>query len=302
MSINPSTYWELIITDLPRELEADCVAYLFARGCMGTQEVLDFEQPDLRYDVISVEPENFCLQAFFKPGDKEEVEVHIQHWLKLFAPSGRLRWVKKEEEDWLKEWKKHFRTFRIGNLPFVPSWRTFKGRGPKPIFIEPGMAFGTGTHSTTQFGIKLLQKLKQKRKLKGAKVIDVGAGSGILSVVADRLGASSVVAVDNDINCWRESRKMFDLNDAKNCRVTEKQTVEIKSKYDVVIANIIDGVLMDLKDDLWRMTKKEGYLVLSGILTSGASAFLKDFTDKKNFKVIETFSNKEWSAFCLRKL
>ena len=129
----------------------------------------------------------------------------------------------------------------------------------------------------------------------------MGAGSGILSVVAERFGAKSALAIDNDPECWRECEKMFKINRAKKCTVNTKQSGAITQKYDVVIANIIDGVLIEIKNHLHRMTKDGGYIILSGILTDGAPAFEKSFLKGFGGKVVLRLSDTEWTSLLISK-
>ena len=217
------------------------------------------------------------------------------------SPSINARWTLRVQKDWLEEWKKYFKPFQVGQFRVTPSWIKAKKKKTNQIIIEPGMAFGTGTHATTQFAMRLLQHLKKEKSIDKALVLDVGAGSGILSVAAAKLGARKVTAIDNDPECWRECKKTFKLNGAKKCGASTQQIDEIQKKFDIVVANIIDGVLMQLKKDLWRIINKEGFLILSGILTDGARAFEKDFLEGTSGKVIKRLKNSEWTALIISK-
>ncbi len=242
------------------------------------------------------------LTAYFPASAKEEMEGRIWQWIQEHSPETEIAWKLEAQKDWLKEWKKFFKPFRLAGLKFVPVWLANRvKKDPNAILVEPGMAFGTGTHATTRFAIELLKFLKDENQIQGKSVLDVGTGSGILSVVAQRFGAQQVLAIDNDPECWRESAKMFKKNNTKNCRVSKISLEKTTRKFDVIIANIIDGVLIDIKDHLWRSTKPNGYIILSGILTDGAPAFKKSFMAENKGSVIHEMTDQEWTALLISK-
>jgi len=296
---------------LPRSLEPALTLWLFRHGCSGTQEILGFKQDDLKYEPQIRKKKFITLSAFFVDLSKQNLQAQLAQWLVEHAPATKVEWIIKENQDWLKEWKKHFKPFVHSGISFLPVWYERKknavlarhkrsGLKTPQIVIEPGMAFGTGTHVTTRFAIQLLKNLQLEKTLQRKNVLDVGAGSGILSVVAEKLGATKILAIDNDPDSWRECGKMFTLNKTKKCSVSRKQLSELKKPFDVVVANIIDGVLIDLKDDLWRITNKNGFLILSGVLTAGASAFITSFMSAHKGEVTKTLSEKEWTAFLIK--
>ena len=293
-------YWEATIDGLPRTLEPALAFWLFKLGCWGTQEKLEFTQPDLRYFPQIKKRSFISLNVYFDFELREDAEGKIFNWLKRRAPGAKVYWNLQTPKDWLSEWKKHFRAQKVAGLKILPSWQVKKKTDYKTtIVIEPGMAFGTGTHGTTRYAMNLLRHMQDQ--VKGATVLDVGAGSGILSVTAERLGAEKIIAMDIDPESWRECRKTFRLNKSKKCGVTEKQLNHIKGTFDFVVANIIDGVLMDLKDDLWARTRSGGCLILSGILTDGAPAFKKSFLSGHRGRVIKEISDEEWTALAILK-
>ena len=295
-------YYEAHINNVPRALETTLSVWLFDRGCQGTHEKLEFTQPNLKY-VVEIKPRRFIdMTAYFDIIQKENVEGPLSQWVESRAPEAQVIWQRQEVQDWLKEWKKYFSTFKIAGLNIVPSWKLKKGQGLKDkIVIEPGMAFGTGTHPTTRFALEMINKINETAGLAGRTVLDVGSGSGILAVAAERFGAKKIVAIDNDPESWRECRKTFKLNKTKKCSVTEAQLSKATVGHDVVIANIIDGVLIDLRKLLWRVVKPGGYLVLSGILADGASAFRNDFLENTNGAVIAELSDGEWTSLLITK-
>lgn len=304
MAGKTNQYLEVVFDRLPRSIEPALSSWLFRHGCWGTQEKLEFIQNDLKYEPKLKQNRIINVSAYFDPSSREDVEGPILVWLNEHSPSTKIQWQVQNSKDWLSEWKKHFKIFKAAGITVVPAWEAKNLKASevkKSLIIEPGMAFGTGTHATTQFAMEMIQKLSKKDILKGAAVLDVGAGSGILSVVAEKHGAKSVLAMDNDSESWRECKKLFKLNKTKRCKVTPKQLKEIPGQYDVVIANIIDGVLIDLKDLLWSKTKVGGSIILSGILTVGNSAFEKSFLEGHKGSVIERLEDEEWTSLLISK-
>jgi ribosomal protein L11 methyltransferase len=302
--IKTKTFLEAGISNLPRSLEPALTSWLFRQGCWGTQELLDFSQSNLRYPPRIKQKKFINVSAYFDPLAKESLEIDLDRWISEHSPGSELKWMIQKNQDWLREWKKHFAVFKLCGLNFVPSWLLKKKHKlASTVIVEPGMAFGTGTHATTRFAIEILQKLSLlDPKFSKSSMLDVGAGSGILSVVAERFGVKHVDSIDNDSESWRECKKMFKLNQSKKCFVTETQVEKIKQKYEITVANIIDGVLISLKKSLWRCTKKGGYIILSGILTDGATAFLKSFLENQKAEVLVQVGDDEWTAFLIKKL
>lgn len=299
-----SKYLEVVVENLPKTRESDFVKWLFRQGCQGTVENLHFTQPSLQYEPRVQTRPFLNLTAYFDPKVSESLVAKLLDWTTQFSPQTRFYLNVHKNRDWLTEWKKHFKPFEYCGFEFSPAWVKSKSQVPRGrrILIEPGMAFGTGTHATTQFAIFLMVDLASKSLLKDKSVLDVGAGSGILSVVGERLGAREVTALDVDPECYRVCNKMFRLNRTKNCKVSPLQLEDWKKSRDIVVANIIDGVLLKLKRDLTRVTKKGGYLILSGILTERAKELTQSFTKSKNFKMIKSVQDSEWFAMTLEKV
>ena len=296
-------FWEAHIENLPSEQEPLLSSLLFNHGCSGTAEKLDFSQPGFLYEPVIEKQGHINLICYFDITQKETIVPLLQDWIWKNAPSTDVQWVMQKERDWLSEWKKNFKPFKLEGLNITPSWRfSKKDKLSQSVILDPGMAFGTGHHATTKFAIKQLAYLKKKKFLPKKQVLDVGAGSGILSVVAERFGVSSALAIDNDPDCWRESSKTLKINKTKKCKTSKTQIESIKKTYDVVISNIIDGILLQMKEHLWRTTKKEGYLILSGILKENSGKFISEFCLNHKCKVVNKFDNNEWTSFLVQKL
>ena len=169
-------------------------------------------------------------------------------------------------EDWAEAWKRHYHTLRIGQRIIVaPSWEEPPLQaGDVLIKLDPGMAFGTGTHPSTQLALRLLEKYIRPR----STVLDVGVGSGILSIAAVKLGASRVVATDIDPEAVRTAEENARLNQVRNQITLLVGSVMDSGRYDLVLANILADVIADLllHENLAERVAPDGVLILSGII------------------------------------
>jgi ribosomal protein L11 methyltransferase len=208
-----------------------------------------------------------------------------------------------QNKDWLSEWKKSFQPFSLaGGTWVVPSWCEVPSEAKKVIRIDPGMAFGTGTHETTRLAAGFLEDctstiLKNNPK---ATACDVGTGTGILAIQAGLLGFCHIDANDIDPEARRVSRENVDLNQSNLVKILDADVSDIHDTYDCVIANIIDGVLVKIQMDLKRIVKPQGYLILTGILAERENLFRSEFlTD--GFREIERRALGEWVGLLWQK-
>jgi ribosomal protein L11 methyltransferase len=181
---------------------------------------------------------------------------------------GELRTRVVHETDWADAWKAYFPVMRIGqHIVIRPTWRRHRRRpGDVVVAMDPGMAFGTGLHPTTRLCLAALEPLADRAKLVGARVLDVGCGSGILAIAALQLGAASAVGVDTDPIAIEST-----LANARRNRLTRRIRAWVGSlptgapRFDVVLANLIAGVLVTLADGLAAEMRPGGTLIASGI-------------------------------------
>ncbi len=177
------------------------------------------------------------------------------------------------EEDWANNWKQYFKPFKVGEkLVIKPSWEEYDNSDGRIILeIDPASSFGTGKHHTTRLCLEVLEKYLNK----GDKLLDMGCGSGILSIGAMLLGAKSAVAVDIEENAAATALENAVKNHISpdvyktcfgNILTDEKLADEIDDKYDIIAANIVADVLIAMKESFLRYLKKGGILIVSGII------------------------------------
>lgn len=198
-----------------------------------------------------------------------------------------------EDTDWSKEWKKHYKPFKIGNNIIIkPSWEEYFAKKDEVVIeIDPGMAFGTGTHETTSLCVEAIQKLDLENKT----VADVGCGSGILSITAAKLGAQSVTAIDIDplsVDATNINSKLNNTEDIIN--VFEGDLLNSSSsKFDIIFANILPDVIVKLIPDVVNSIEDNGRFLTSGIIKE-KKQYVVENLEKYNFQVEEILEKGEW--------
>ena len=205
-----------------------------------------------------------------------------------------------QDSDWENSWKDYFDILNIGEkFVIVPTWREYENEeGKYVINIDPGMAFGTGGHETTSLCIKNLEKYVKPHD----NVIDVGCGSGILSIAASYLTNGSLKAVDLDKLAVDVSRENFALNNLENRIEVEEASLLTKEtkKYDVIVANILAHIIELMLEDAYKLLEDSGYFITSGIIKDKKDELLEKML-KQGFKLVEETSDNEWYSFVVTK-
>lgn len=205
------------------------------------------------------------------------------------------------DRSWETAWKDFFKPLALSKRVIVgPPWETFEApEGGTRLVIEPGMAFGTGTHETTQLCAQILDDLLAKIPADAppASLFDVGCGSGILAMAARRLGAKPVLGIDNDAVAVGVANDNLVANDLQNDVVLNTTPLEdVTENFDIVVANILPHVLLELREDLIaRVAPNTGKLILSGITEDKAAEVIAGFTTP-GWKLTEQRQAAEWVA------
>ncbi len=217
---------------------------------------------------------------------------------------------KKPDEDWSKKWKEKWDVTHVSDrITVVPDWIKYSPKSEREIIIrlEPGCAFGTGTHATTQLCMKAIEKYMKP----GSEIADIGTGSGILAICAMKLGAKSAYGCDNDetvIDVAKENAAKNGIPVANSilekgrfggCFFELNTAGKISRQFDFILANILHNVLVDIMGDLKTLMKVPGYLVLSGILDEKKPVVLEAL-EHENLTIIEGIQQNQWTALIVR--
>lgn len=205
-----------------------------------------------------------------------------------------------DDTDWNENWKKYFKAFEIGDrLAVCPSWETYKNNQNRTVIsLDPGTAFGTGSHATTSLCLSELEKIVDS----GTTILDIGTGSGILAIAGLLLGAKNAVGVDIDPLSVETAQKNAERNGVskKSEFLCGDLAEKINGQYDVVCANIVADVIIRLFDNVKDYMKDDGFLIISGIIDIRADD-VKKAIESHGFKTVKAVTREEWYAFVLKK-
>jgi ribosomal protein L11 methyltransferase len=210
--------------------------------------------------------------------------------------------IEVNEEDWATAWKKYYHPVKISErFTIVPTWEVYTPVNSDELIIEldPGMAFGTGTHPTTVMCIQALERTVKK----GDRIIDVGTGSGVLSIAGAMLGAEKITALDLDQVAVTTAKMNIELNHVQEIvEVSQNNLLEgIVEPVDGIVANILAEVIVRFTDDASKIVKKDGYFIASGIIQQKKQD-VKDALTKAGFEITETLLMEDWVALIAKKL
>ncbi|HSB04274.1 MAG TPA: 50S ribosomal protein L11 methyltransferase [Thermodesulfobacteriota bacterium] len=281
--------WIVLNFLIPREFQESISNFLIEQGTLGFEEVEENSN-------------GVMLKAYFlKDGEERTIFQALSRYLRslenVFQQKipYQMETTLIAEQDWGENWKRFFKPVSIGaRLIVFPPWERVRlKRGQIPIEITPGMAFGTGTHATTQLCIEALET----RLRKGATVLDVGTGSGILAIVAAKLGAQEVWGIDIDQVAVEGARENVEKNGVSGIvRVRKGGLGRIQKRFDIVIANIDFKNLKRLGMPLLRHLNDQGLLILSGLLKEQGDQIRQHYLETKALRFIKVAHQGEWAC------
>ena len=267
-------------------------AFLFDLGCRG---------------VVLAEKGNFSLKAYFPMSERFEefrsrMEVFLRRLREIFPETAQavFDFSNIQEEDWSLTWKRHFHVERITErLTVVPVWEPVpQAPGGMVIRMDPGPAFGTGSHPTTRMCLESMENLHPP----GAwTMLDVGTGSGILAIYAAKLCAGEILAIDTDPQALRWAQRNIELNHCSEfIDLSSKPIGELSGVFSLLVANLTRDALLELLPDFQRLLEKNGAVILSGLLKGQSQEVMKPLR-LLGFKEIRVVTQAEWACITARK-
>lgn len=242
--------------------------------------------------------------SVFIPSDRSYMDdlAYIRQRVAELSLHAEVELVGVNEEDWANSWKAYYKPIKIGEkIVICPAWERYTpAEGEIVIRMDPGMAFGTGTHETTRLVIRLLEKYTKP----GCRMLDVGTGTGILAICASRLGAETCRAYDIDPTAVRVARE--NIKDSGLTNVTCDQSDLLKQvsledgEYDLVCANIVADIIIRMTPDVGKYMKNDAVLLASGIIAERCDDVVACF-EQNGFKIVEKLTDNDWCGLAVMK-
>lgn len=309
--------WIEVVVKTTSENEELVTELLYKYGATGLaiedpNDIIAFSKEERDWDFIDPELvkydyDGILMKAYYDAEDGvldtiELIKDEIQRYplMKGLGPLGEISISEVDDQGWADNWKKFFRTIIINDKIIIkPSWEDYQEKeGDILIELDPGMAFGTGSHETTMMCTEALDKYL----MDGMTVFDVGCGSGILAIVAAKLGAKKVIAVDLDETCVKVSQEnvmnnhVSELVDVREGNLLDS----IQGKADIVVANIIAEIIVDMTKDLHNYLNKDGIFICSGIISEKIN-MVKEALIQNGFTILKVKESNGWSCIISKK-
>ncbi|MBU5427126.1 50S ribosomal protein L11 methyltransferase [Tissierella pigra] len=260
------------------------------------KENWDFVDPDL----INIESDEISIKAYFSEEENveeiiEEIKIRMKANSTIALGSNEINIAVINDEDFADSWKKYYKPLRIGKKILIkPSWEECTLEEDDILIeLDPGMAFGTGTHETTIMCTEALEEYVKQ----GDTVYDIGCGSGILSIVAAKLGAKKVVGVDLDEVCVKVSNENIQLNNVSDIVEIKNGNLldVVEGKANIIVSNIIAEIIAKMTKDLKAYLKDSGIFITSGIIIEKIDLVEKALIEN-GFKILEIKKQNSWAC------
>ena len=289
--------WIQLIIPCSRHYSGDVESAVLETGALSVTLQDAADQPILEPAVGETPLWDDCVMTALFPSETDTKSIDEQ--LSSTLPDKLIkRWEQLEDKDWSQEWKQHFQPLKCGRRLWIcPSWIAPPDSSGVNLSLDPGLAFGTGSHPTTHLCLRWLDQ----QDLNGKTVIDYGCGSGILGIAALLLGAKQVIAVDNDPQALLASRDNAERNNIAADRLTTYLPEDVPANLlaDVMVANILAPPLISLAPKLCAMTKPKGLLCLAGLLENQIDAVSAPYSEQ--FMFSQPSIESEWAQLSAQK-
>ena len=241
--------------------------------------------------------------SVFVPEERNLIEArsYLEERFSSLGISVSLSTEGMREQDWAESWKKYYKPVSLGRVTIVPAWEDYTPKENEVIIkMDPGMAFGTGTHETTRLVIRLMQDEISG----GEKFLDMGTGSGILSICASKLGALFCNAYDIDPVAVKVAKENAEADGCENITVGVSDLLQgvdlLRGKYDFCVANIVADIILRMLPDIDKYVKEEGKIILSGIISSRADD-VRGAVLENGYRIVRELSENDWVAMLIKK-
>lgn len=295
------------ITVFTNHNDADLISSaMFDAGAGGVsildkQDFLDLVKSDVIWDYVDEsvleQSEVVKVSTMCEPTDTDflgNLQANLEEMKKNGVQFGEILIGDIDAADYENEWKKYYNPIKTKHITIVPTWIDYKAsKGEKIMRLDPGMAFGTGSHATTRMCLELMD-------VKGKDVIDVGCGSGILGIAAKICGAKSVYMCDIDEQAVEFARQNAALNHV-DAVIERADLLEGDRQADFIFANITADILMRFSKSIGKHLRKGGIIVLSGIIDTREAEVVQCYRDA-GYEIIERQSIDDWRAFKLKRV
>ncbi len=304
-------WWEIVIKCEPI-LEESVFWRLEKFGCSGTATEVKILNNENNSESELITDRQILIRTYIPEITTQLLDLAaLSSWLeqdaKLLEVSvPEAQWHLINEEDWASSWKQHWQPMEIGDLFLIyPAWETPPEKSDKLVLrLDPGAAFGTGTHPTTQLCLESLE-MRLYENPQSQTIADIGCGSGILSIGSIMLGAKQVYAVDTDALATKTCRGNCQLNQVNRDNLIVRdgsieQLIEVDKKFDGIICNILADTIVDLVIHFNNITHEKSWAILSGILLTQADR-VADVVEQQGWTVAALWKRKDWCCFNIRR-
>ncbi len=294
------------ITVFTNHNDADLISSaMFDAGAGGVsildkQDFLDLVKSDVIWDYVDEsvleQSEVVKVSTMYELGDKDfeaNLEANLEELKKNGVQFGEILKGEIDAADYENEWKKYYNPIKTRNITIVPTWIEYNpGKDEKIMRLDPGMAFGTGSHATTRMCLELMD-------VEGKDVIDVGCGSGILGIAAKICGAKSVYMCDIDAQAVEFATKNAELNNVV-ATIEKADLLEGEQQADFIFANITADILMRFSKSIGKHLRENGTIVLSGIIDTRLDEVIQCY-ESADYQIVERMAIDDWRALKLKR-